>query len=346
MKKVLLATTMLVGTAGFAIAQDTGVSLTGSAEMGIAGNSGEPVRFHTDWNVQFGMSAETDSGLTFGASIGLDDAIGAGGDATDNDDEEGGATVFVNSAYGNLTMGDTDGALDWAVTEVGIGSALRDDHTSHAGYSGNGGFDLTDSLFPSVGLDGFLDGQVARYDYSFGDFGLAVSAEVPDTNEPFAFGPALWEANAVLGLGARYAANGLSLGFGYQWTDVDSLTVGVDDLGVDSYVLSAGYAVNGFDMRANIGRTSTDGPFDVDVDHIGLGVGYTMGDLLIAANWGEFTRSESGFDDVTRSGYGLVANYDLGAGASAQFGYAESNFDGAATDEDFSTFSAGVALTF
>jgi outer membrane protein OmpU len=335
MKKILLATTMLAGTAGFAAAE---VTLSGYAEMGIAGGSEVNTQFHQDVDVTFTMSGETDSGLSFGTSIDLSEAgdIDSNGSAYD---------VFVSGSFGKITMGDTDGALDWAVTEVAMGSALGDDHTAHAGYSGNGGFDLTEAGAAGIGLDGLYDGQVVRFEHSFGDFSAAVSLEMFDAEEVTAFG-ADWAPNSVIGLGAKYSANGLSVGVGYQTATVDNLTVDGEDIDFEAVALSAGYTVNNFDLRANIGRTSLSTPNEalaLDVDHVGLGVGYTMDALMVSLNWGEFTRSRPGVEDASQSGFGLAANYDLGGGASAQLGYGSSSFN---DGTDASTFSAGLALSF
>ncbi len=55
------------------------------------------------------------------------------------------------------------------MTEVAYNSgSLNDDETMHAGYNGN------------AALDGTSDGQIFRYDYSFGDFAVALSAEIDD----------------------------------------------------------------------------------------------------------------------------------------------------------------------
>ncbi len=77
MKKLLLASTALVAMAGAAKAE---VALSGFAEIGIFGSS-EGFRigtggdeFHTDIDVTFSMTGETDTGLTFGASIDQIDA--------------------------------------------------------------------------------------------------------------------------------------------------------------------------------------------------------------------------------------------------------------------------------
>ncbi|KKL69695.1 hypothetical protein LCGC14_2112360, partial [marine sediment metagenome] len=71
MKKVLFATTALVASTSFAMAD---VDLSGVAEMGIFGGDGIEDQFHTDIDVTFSMSGSTDNGLTFGASIDLDES--------------------------------------------------------------------------------------------------------------------------------------------------------------------------------------------------------------------------------------------------------------------------------
>ena len=91
------------------------------------------------------MSGETDNGLTFGATVDLDENGRAFAAAT-----QGGETIFISGNFGTLTMGDTDGAFDWAMSEVPVGSgSLNDASTAHAGFNGNGGF------------DGTYDGQIA-----------------------------------------------------------------------------------------------------------------------------------------------------------------------------------------
>jgi outer membrane protein OmpU len=79
MKKVLFATTALIATAGVAAAD---ITLSGSAEMGIVGGDTlssaaalvrRDTQVHTDIDVTFSMSGQTDSGLSFGANIDLDD---------------------------------------------------------------------------------------------------------------------------------------------------------------------------------------------------------------------------------------------------------------------------------
>ena len=345
MKKVLFASTALVAFAGAASAD---VALSGNAEMGIF-NPDTDVQFFTDIDVTFTMSGETDGGLTFGAAIDIDETTLADGDGdatgvagldgilgTADDDlsqldngvgsngafgdnsDDGGIAIFISGGFGTLTMGDTDGALDWALTEVAFNNgSIADDETAHAGYNGNSA------------LDGSGDGQILRYDNTFGDFGVAISAEQTDEGN---------DDDIVLGLGVKYTldlgGNALNLGLGYQ--DVD----GDDALGV---------SVNGSfgAVTAGISYLTLDDTYD----HVGVGVGYTSGAISVSANYGIFDNDDGSEDD----GFGLSVGYDLGGGAIVQFGYGTGT-DETATDDglggtvitsnDQDTYSFGVRMNF
>ncbi|MEM9477318.1 MAG: porin [Pseudomonadota bacterium] len=312
MKKVLLTSTALVASAGMAAAD---VSLSGSAELGVAyydstddATDNEEVQFHTDIDVTFTMSGETDGGLTFGASIDLDE--GGNGEPFEDANTQGGETIFVSGNFGTINMGDTDGAFDRAMNEAIIGGALNDDH-EHGGYNGN------------AGLDGTYDGQIVRYDYSFSDFQFSVSAEIDDAGV----------GDPVFGLGFQYdlelAGVDLGLGLGYQ-----SVDDGTDDIDLVGFSVDASFG-GGIEAILNY-STEDDGA--ADTDHIGLAVGYSFDAVTVAANWGEFDT-----DGATTDGIGFVVNYDLGGGAEAQFGYGTTSEDGA---DDVDTWSLGLALSF
>ncbi|WJY22353.1 porin [Fontisubflavum oceani] len=333
MKKVLLATTALVLSTGLAAAQ--GVTLSGSAEMGIVGGDrdadGDPVngalpstdevQFFQDLDVTFTMSGTTDNGLTFGASIDLDEG-GDGSAASDNNYDDGGATVFLSGNFGTITMGDTDGALDWALTEAGnVGNpgSIDDAETSHAGYLGSYG-------------DGAGDGQILRYDNTFGDFGIAISVEQDDTGlGDGVVGPASNDAGYAVGF--RYNAElggvDLALGLGYQTADfagVEQNIIGVSVAATFAGGFEAGIQYSDWENRDEIGG--------VDDTHIGIGVGYSFDAFSIHANYGEF--------DSGAEGFGLAAAYDLGGGAGIHLGYGSSDEDGFSTD----FWSLGVAMSF
>ncbi|MGB0904051.1 MAG: porin, partial [Mangrovicoccus sp.] len=323
MKKILLASSALVLVGGAAFAE---VTLKGSAEFGIFGGSyndlplpdgsGDivsediPAQFHTDMDVDFILSGETDGGVTFGADIDLDEVANGIPSASGVK-----ALVFVSGDFGTISGGDTDGAFDWALTENNFGlSGSIIDNEEHIGFSGQ---DI---------LDGFYDGQVVRYDYSFGAFAFGLSAEIDDdrgndgaadTDDP------------VYGVGAKYTldlASG-SVKFGAGWQGVeDAYLAGISaaatfgDLSAsvsyfDGEVYNLALGVN--DEGTNIALSSSgEGDLSsdnlVDITYTGLSVGYTFDAITVGANYG--TYDIPGYDDIY--GYGVTAGYDLGGSLS------------------------------
>ncbi len=321
MKKVLFATTALVATAGVASAD---VALSGSAEMGASGGgAGINESFFTDIDVTFTMSGETDNGLTFGASIDLDESDGAGAAGASTafaPNTQGGETIFLSGDFGTITMGDTDGAFDWAITEaVGNPGSLGDEETTHEGYVG-GNY-----------LDGSHDGQILRYDNTFGDFGVAVSVEVDDTGTQ----------DASFAIGFRYGMDfgGGSANFGLAYHNSTPANAadtigGVGIAGVDTTVIgvSANVALDsGF--TAGISYADIDSGAN-DMEHYMISAGYSFDAISIGANYGEFSGAS------TNSGYGIAASYDLGGGASVHLGYG--NSDNANND----AWSFGLSMSF
>ncbi|MFW2589288.1 porin [Sagittula sp. SSi028] len=312
MKNILFATTALVGFAGAAAAE---VTVSGSAEVGIVGgeryatasDDSGVTQFFTDVEVVFTMTGEADNGLTFGAKIDLDE-----GDNTLNGQDDDGATWFL--AYGNarLDMGDTDGAFDWALQETAlVGGTIDDTETDHAGYNGNSGF------------DGTFDGQVARATYSFADFAAAISAEMDDDGDD----------DAVYGVGVKYTADfagtAVGLGLGYQTRDDENDGVAQYDeiLGVSADATLA----NGLKVAVNYSEAWGAGL--EEQTYTGIGLGYEMNALGLAANYGVYD-----VDGEETDGYALVATYDLGGGLAVQAGYADG--------EERDNFSLGLAMSF
>ena len=287
-------------------------SCTGVNDCPIPGQT--KYELHTDIDVTFTMSGQTDTGLTFGASIDLDESDGDGSEGASNafgNRTQGGEEIFISGAFGTLTMGDTDGALDWALQEIAIGGSLNDAHTVHDGYNGNG---FADSLG---------GGQIARYDYSFGDFGVAVSANISDA-DPDATDDEPGDQD-ILAVGAKYnaslAAMELGIGIGYSQLGYEDNEEN-DALGVS---LDANFN-NGF--RAILNWVDM-GDSDDDIvaeQYVGVGLGYVVNDWTFAANWGEYTEDVPNTEnDRGQSGYAVLVNYDLGGGAEIQFGYSRSS---------------------
>lgn len=334
MKKILLATTMLAGTAGFAAAE---VAISGYAEIGVAQGAGatDGLEFFQDVDVTFKMSGETESGLSFGVSVDLDESgwvSAANANNLSRTDANNGTAVFVEGAFGKLTMGDTDGALDWAVADADALTSIADDHTGHLYF------------FGANGLDGSHDDQVARYEYSFGDFAAAISFEQANNNTA----GTLQDDNVAIGATYKMDMGGtaLSFGIGYQagsnnsgadafYTNGDVIGISVKAELAGGFTAALGYTSTDYDALGVNGAVSD----EVDFDHTGLGLTYTTGALSLHANVGMFDPAVGASDET----YGLAVNYDLGGGAVVMAGYGS---DASAAAGNQSTYSIGLGLSF
>ena len=386
MKRVLLATTALGMGTGVAFAQDAmemapPIALSGVAEMGVAGSKDDSVRFHTDVDVTFTMTGTTDAGVTFGTAVDLSDidnisktSTSHPRDTANDDDEHGGIAIHMSDpdGFGTLTMGDTDGAYDWAMTEVGSGGIRSD--SEHGAWNGNSG------------LDGKHDGQILRYDRAIGSgFAFGASVELSDdSNDGLPGGTSM---DPILGLGGTYSmpmgGGALALGLGYQMGSWDhAIRDGSDDpataanegrgiwhTAATAFPTGAGANVPGrevegtivggsakmdfggdagaFSVTLNASVMEADGSHttgtgsaavtqtaDVESTHLGVGLGYTVGAISLGVNAGSKV-TESTVDpnsaanaatdthyahEETVTGVGLDIAYDLGGGASLQFG--------------------------
>ncbi len=335
MKKVLLATTALVGFAGAAAAE---VTITGSAEMGIVGGDGIETQFWQDVDVTFTLSGESDSGISFGASVDLDEADyvpAVGVNALDNQLDDSGVAVFIKGSFGTLTLGDTDNAVDWAVTEmVGNPGSIADNETIHAGWQGS--FE-GEAFLALLGLTPFdSDDQRLRYDYSAGNWGVAISYE---QFAPAPGGAVAAGSDGTWAIGAKYAfdlgGTTLNLGVGFSSTDL----AGVTSFDVAAVSVDAAF---GGGFVAGIAYSQYDsGLIGVDADHTLVSVGYASGPFAIGANYGAWDTNIAGID---ADGWGLSAAYDFGGGLKAKFGYGSGTAFGATTSVD--NWSLGMAMSF
>ncbi len=319
MKKVLLATTMLAGTAGFAAAE---VSISGYAEIGIWSNTDGDVQFWHDMDATFTMTGTTDGGLEFGAKIDLDEAGNLGGEG----DHDTGGEVWVSGAFGKLTMGDVDGALDWALADMDGGmTSIADDHTSQYAWFGDSSY------------DGRGDNQIVRYENAFGDIAFALSAEQTNNggvgNE------------TILGVGLKYTASlgGTDVALGLAYQDADSLgsAVGVSA----SATLAGGFGakIGYIDYKNDALVAIVDGGYDFARDnHLGLELSYSSGPIGVAVNYGKVELV--GAPDV--DSWGAVVNYDLGGGAAVMFGYGSNSYRSGDPTADDDTWSLGLGLSF
>lgn len=294
MKKLLLATSALTLMAGAASAE---IALSGSARMGLVydgtqnAGTGETF-FSSRVRIVFTASGETDTGLSFGASVRADQS-GQG------NDENGDSTVFISGAFGKLTMGDVGGAADALVGQV-----------SGVGYGPN------DSL-QEIGFIGTTK-TAAYYEYSTGGFTFGLGAG--QIYNPSSTGGA--DTADELNIGVKYSAGNYSVALGWETTDG---TVAAPA----AFVVPGPGVVYSEDLLS-LGGSATFGSATVkarvsDSDITGkdttwaLSVDYAIGATTLTAFYTDFGNTIVATSSDTKH-YGIGAAYDLGGGATVAGG--------------------------
>ena len=282
MKKILLATTRLAASTGFAAAE---VALSGDARMGLILGSDGDARFTSRARVRFTMSGTTDGGLEFGASFRADQAPAAfsvdedcvdalpaapdpedilactstGGGATGGTNMTAGS-VYISGAFGKLEMGDLDNAANTLVGNVsGVGMTGLGDQ-NELGYLGQ-------------------DDTGIRYTYTAGAISFALSAGQIESED--------------YSVAVKYATDAYSVALGYEnegSSDEDQLSLG-------------GSATFG---AATVKAVINDWSEDEDLAYA-VSVDYTTGAATITAFYADHHGEYNA--------YGLGAAYDLGGGA-------------------------------
>ena len=283
MKKILLATTVLVGTAGFASAE---VTLSGNGRMGItyaetAAVGDKETSFNSRVRATISMSSSTDSGLEFGGSFGVHDAATRVTDVVAgvpvitggaNDGIEG--TVFISGAFGKLSMGGNDSAAQNAVGQL-----------AGVGYTGNGDHN-------EIGYLTSGDRESALYSYSASGFTGYLSVGQPDN------------AADTYSLGAAYSTDTFSVAVGYE--DSDSAGTAAD---ATQTSVSASATFSGVTAKAIYMTRDTAG---FDPESYGLSASYTMDAITVTG----FYRQEETSATNTAYFQGIGASYSLGGGAT------------------------------
>ena len=287
MKKVLLASTVLAMSATVAAAE---VTVGGNGRMGVTYTEGatNEFAFTSRIRISFAASGETDGGLSFGGSIRADNSVGgAAGTA---------GSIFVSGAFGKLTMGDVDGAAEFAVGDLaGVGLTGVGDYNENA-YLSNSGAARRSAL---------------RYEYSAGSLSFAVSADNPGTDVRAGAFDGLSNTYAV---GVKYSMDGYSFGLGYETTDVYDAGTGTNT-NIDHIIVGGEATFSGVTLKATYGTSS-----DLNFDQYGISAAYSADGMGLTA----FYRvADFGAADIQYVGVG--ASYDLGGGASVVGGISNAN---------------------
>ena len=314
MKKVLLASTALVLSAGVAAAD---VAVSGDGRMGIKDDFGSDtdLGFTSRIRIAFSASGETDAGLAFGGSIRSDNSAGgASGTA---------GSVFVEGSFGKISMGDVSGAAEAAVGDIsGVGLTGLGDVNEGIYLSNNTDVDATDfddDAFSAVR-------PVARYEYSFGAGTVYASISNPDATGEVGGAP---EVDVdVYSIGADYSFGNVTVGAGYENVD---LSGDISD-SIDHWVIGGSAAFGDATVKATYGDSS-----DLDLTQWGISLDYVFGATTVTAFYRD-VEADLGSGDVDEDGFGLGVAYDLGGGAALKGGYVDF------ADED--AYDFGISMSF
>lgn len=298
MKKVLLTTTALVFTAGFAAADGhSGASITISGEA-VAG-----VKYIEDaaqettqyLELDFGVAGKTttDGGVEVGASFDLD--LNSGGEAAPDDEE-----VYISAGGITLTLGDV-GAADDAV--VG--------NLSDVGFDGIGIDDTAEAFFDITSQNILVKGEFGAITVAASgsmdeagvdavdDFVVAAGYDGGMYSVGISYADVASADLEVIALGGSVTAAGADLNLFWHQADDGSDTV-------SGYGASVSYPVGALTLVGTVGATDLD---DDDAD-FGVGASYDLGGgVSLAGGIGQVDDPFADDDGITVADFGMKIKF-------------------------------------
>lgn len=294
MKKVILGTTALVLSAGVAFAggHTDGVKVGGKAGIWLSDAGGDSdVQVNYDLNIDFSASGQTDSGLTFGLDFLIIDettnAPNSGSEGFQLDNSE----VYVSGAFGKITVGDVDDALQKVAGLADIG------------YDG-----LAIDDYAEIGRGiGAADGLLYQNSFGPATFYLSHARDLGDDD---------------VAVGVSFDAAGFKVGVGYEDTTAGGAIDGVTAVDVAGSFGQVGFDILyvDHDLSTNYGVILS---FDAN-DALSINVGYGYTDPAAGVTIADLTAIDGDVVDDTAMGIGF--SYDLG-GASLAGGVADNGVE-------------------
>jgi outer membrane protein OmpU len=317
MKKVLLATTALVLSAGVASAE---VSVSGNARIGLTYNEADAqsTLMNSRVRIAFSASGETDSCLSYSASARI--RTGNEGGASVNAFNELGVTI--SGAFGSLTVGSESSAAEYAVGDLaGVGYAGAGDGNETAFLNGAQAlYSITAGGVTGYLSSGQLGGDALSAGASYTAGSLTVGAGYEDngtatqTAASVAYTTggttikAIYSKADIADIGAVTPANGMC--------QTSSTTAGVATLTNATYTAAAGCA--GTIITPAVAAAAAVSGRDTQM---GVSVAHTMGAVSLSAYY-QTTENNAG---ASTNNYGMGVAYDLGGGAKLAAGVADIN---------------------
>ena len=307
MKKLLIATTALIGTASIAAAD---VTFNGYGRFGIlyeedrADGAEEETRLESRYRLNIDSSTETDGGVRFAARIRVQ--------ADDNADRSadagsfGGARFQVSAGGFRVRVGNVSGVHDAAevVNFFGFEPGLIG-QIGHYSTFGGGPIDAFGSSSPS-GAEGAGGVNGVNVKYETGPFAVMASySEDRDENDG-ATGTGDYEAFEI---GASYEVAGWTFGAGYGSADFGDAN---GDSGVDTdfWTITATGAIGIADVAFFIGDSDEELVTD---DDLAYGV---SGSIPVGASTDIVASYAGGGSDSIDDAYGIGFDHSLGGGVN------------------------------
>jgi outer membrane protein OmpU len=268
MKKVLLATTALTLSAGFASAD---VSMSGTGGAGVFGAAGADLSVYSGVDLGFAISGASDNGMTFSASLdmGGGSTLDVGDFELDTQDMGTDDNASVAIGVGGVTItlsqdGVDDLYSDDIAGDIGISGAMGD-----LTYSVVTGLEDTDPTSLSIGYSaGAISGSVATSDegdastvsiaYVMGDITLSAESDTDRTGADtstvgvsYAMADGMTvsveESEGVIEASVAYSSGAISVG------------VTADDAATESWEATMAYDLGGgatFNLGTNQDETT------------------------------------------------------------------------------------------
>jgi len=288
MKNIILATTALVATAGLAAAD---VSISGYGRFGaVYSDNADDFNTASRLRLQFDVSAETDSGIVFGARQRFqaeENGPGTGGN---------GARFYMTTNGFTLAMGNITGVIE------GAPNLYMPTASAGVGLEGNGFYSLaanTASNGMRFAWTAYSSGGAGAQEgveilYSMNGFGAHIHSTDDGVNESY-------------GIGANYTFSGYTVAVAYE--DFDD--------GSNILFASVGGKIGA--INAALAYAATENGAGVDADKVSLKGAYDFGTGLTAYGFVAAESEAAGAPDAGTS-FGLGASYDLGGGVSLEGG--------------------------
>ena len=269
MKKVLLATSALTLSAGFASAD---VSMSGTGGAGVFGASGADLSVYSGVDLGFSLSGASDNGMTFSASLdmGGGQTLDVGDFELDTQDMGTDDNVSVAIGVSGLTItlsqdGVDDLYDDDIAGDIGISGAMGD-----LTYSVVTGLEDADPTSLSIGYSaGAISGSVATSDegdastvtvtYAMGDITVSAESDTDRTGADTSSVTVTYAMADGMSVSLENSEDVNTLGVSYS-SGAISVAVEADDATDESWEATMAYDLGG-GATFNLGTNQADTTF-------------------------------------------------------------------------------------